>query len=159
MSVELLRSAHCVGESNLHLQLTPAFRCDVFEDALARILVRDYALAQARIKGFEIAAIGFGIDHVHMFITNWKNFSPAKLAQLLKGFTSRMMRKHHRDVIKKHLWGKKFWSGGYFYRTVGAVNAETVRRYVDESQEYPVSSSELAAGAAQKKLLEFVTPN
>jgi REP element-mobilizing transposase RayT len=32
------------------------------------------------------------------------------------------------------LWGKKFWSSGYFHRTVGVVTAETVRRYVKESQ-------------------------
>ena len=136
----------------MHLQITPAFRQDIFEDELTCILVRDYMLAQARRKGFEITAIGFGDDHVHVFITKWKNFAPAKLAQLIKGFTSRMMRKHHLDLFKDKLWRDMFWSGGYFARTVGAVNADTVKYYVEESQEYSYAGSGLSE---QRKLIEF----
>ena len=150
MKIELIRSSHSVGESNLHLQFTPAFRKAVFEDELMRILVRDYFLAQAKLKGFEITAMGFGNDHVHLFVHNWKNFSIALLAKLLKGFTSRMMRKHHWNLFRKDLYGKKFWSAGYFYRTVGAVNAETVKRYVAESQDYRVQMK-----ARQNTLLQF----
>jgi putative transposase len=148
--IELFRSSHSVTETNMHLQLTPAFRQDVFVDELMRILLRDYMLAQAMRKGFEITAIGLGDEHVHVFITKWKNFAPAKLAQLLKGFTSRMMRQHHSDLFKDKLWGDKFWSGGYFCRTVGAVNAETVKHYVEESQEYKVDMK-----ARQKTLIQF----
>jgi len=106
MKIELTRSSHSVGETNLHLQFTPAFRQWIFEVELTRILVRDYFLAQARRKKFEITAIGFGDDHVHLFVTNWKNYSPAKLAQLLKGFVSRMMREHQYDLFKRYLYGK-----------------------------------------------------
>ncbi|MEK6963628.1 MAG: transposase [Nanoarchaeota archaeon] len=44
------------------------------------------------------------------------------------------MRKHHKNLFKDQLWGDKFWSSGYFYRTVGAVNSETVKRYIEEGQ-------------------------
>lgn len=159
MKIELIRSSHSVGETNLHLQVTPAFRRWIFEDELTRILVRDYFLAQSRRKKFEITAIGFGNDHVHLFVSNWKNYSPAKLAQLLKGFVSRMMREHHYDLFKRYLYGKKFWSGGYFYRTVGSVNATTVKRYVEQSQEYGYKESELHEAKTQKKLIEFLTNN
>jgi len=148
--IELLRSSHSVTETNLHLQITPAFRQDVLRDEIVRVLVRDYALAEARKWGFVISAMGFGPDHLHVFITNWKNFAPAKLAQLLKGYTSRMMRLHHRDLFRDKLYGDKFWSGGYFARTVGAVNADTVKRYVEESQEYKVSMK-----ISQKSLIQF----
>lgn len=150
MSIELLKSVHCVGEANLHLQFTPAFRQDVFADVLIRILMRDYMLYQAKRKGFTISALGFGDDHFHVFVTQWKNFSPAKLAQLLKGFTARQMRKHHRELFGNKLWGNKFWSGGYFYRTVGAVNTETVKHYVADSQEYRADVNNM-----QRTLIEF----
>jgi len=148
--IELIRSSHSVTETNMHMQFTPAFRRDVFQDEIVRILMRDYMLAQAKRKKFEITALGFGDDHVHVFVTKWKNFAPAKLAQLIKGFTSRMMRKHHRDMFADKLYGDKFWSGGYFARTVGAVNADTVKRYVEESQEYKVEIK-----ARQKTLIQF----
>ena len=152
MKDELIRGSHSVGESNLHLQLTPAYRQDVFGDELVRILTRDYILAAARMHRFEISAMGFGEDHAHIFVANWKNFSVAKLAQLLKGFSSRMMRKFHSDLFADKLYGRKFWSAGYFYRTVGAVNSETVKKYVAESQEYGYKGSELSG---QSKLIEF----
>lgn len=148
--IELISGSHSVTETNLHLQFTPAFRREVFEDGLVRILVRDYALAQAKRIGFEITAMGFGDDHLHVFIIKWKNFAPAKLAQLVKGFTSRMMRKHHWDLFRDKLYGNKFWSGGYFARTVGAVNAATVKRYVAESQEYRTEIK-----ARQRNLIQF----
>ena len=150
MRIELIRGSHSVTETNMHLQVTPAFRQDVFEDELMRVLVRDYALAQAKRKGFEISALGFGDDHLHIFITKWKNFSPAKLAQLIKGFVSRMMRQHHWGLFRNKLYGDKFWSGGYFARTVGAVNADTVKRYVEESQKYKADIK-----SRQKTLIQF----
>jgi putative transposase len=150
MTVEMLRSAHSVGESNLHLQFTPAYRRDVFSQEIVRILTRDYILAASKRMKIEILAIGFGDDHVHVFIRNWKNFSIVAAAKRLKGFSSRMMRKHHFELFCAKLYKKKFWSAGYFYRTVGVVNASTVERYVKESQQYSYEKSD-----AQKKLIEF----
>lgn len=152
MNVELISGSHSVGEANLHLQLTPAYRKDIFRDDAVRILTRDYLLSAARRHKFEITAIGFGYEHTHLFVANWKNYSVAKLAQLLKGFSSRMMRKFHRDLFSEDLWGKKFWSAGYFYRTVGAVNSATVKKYVAESQDYGYKGSELTK---QRNLIEF----
>ena len=134
MTVELIRSSHSVGEANYHLQFTAAYRRQVFADPATRVLTRDYLLAGAARHGITVAAIGFGPDHVHLFTVGCKNHSPARAAAILKGFSSRMMRKNHRDLFSHLLWGRKFWTGGYFYRTVGAVNAATVERYVEEGQ-------------------------
>ena len=135
MATELARSAHSVGESNLHLQITPAYRRDVFADPLVRELTVSYLLQKAQNLNIHVAAIECGPDHAHLFITNWKNYSPAELARQLKGYSSFMMRTGHQELFEDKLWGKKFWSAGYFYRTVGAVNAETVKRYIQEGQE------------------------
>ena len=56
------------------------------------------------------------------------------LARELKSYASRKMRKDHSYLFCNQLWGKKFWSAGYFHRIVGVVTAEMVRRYVKESQ-------------------------
>ena len=152
MKVELISGSHSIGETNLHLQFTPAYRKGIFQGEAVRILTRDYMIAAARKYRFDIAAIGFGGDHVHVFVVKWKNFSVAKLAQLLKGFSSRMMRKFHKDLFEAFLWGNKFWSAGYFYRTVGAVNSATVEKYVAESQDFGYKGSEIPK---QRSLIEF----
>lgn len=131
---ELVRSAHSVGEFNGHLILTPAYRRRIFRDPLVRELTLVYLLEKAKSLGISIPAIEFGPDHAHLFIANWRRYAPAQLAQLLKGYSSYMMRKGHAALFEHLLWGKKFWSGGYFFRTVGAVTGDTVKHYIEESQ-------------------------
>ena len=134
MANELRSSGHTVGETNLHLQFTPAYRRDIFAHPLVRELTVAYLLTRAKQMHIEIAAIECGPDHVHLFAKHWKNWSIPILAGQLKTYTSRMMRKGHASLFNDKLWGKKFWSGGYFHRTVGVVTAETVKRYITEGQ-------------------------
>ena len=150
---EFVSASHSVGEANYHIQLTPAYRREIFADDAVRILTRDYLLAAASRHGIAVVSIGFGPDHVHVFVSACKNYGPSQVAFLLKGFSSYMMRRYHRSFFKDKLYGKKFWSSGYFYRTVGAVSADTVKKYVEESQQSHWSRAEKSN--VQKSLIEF----
>ena len=127
-------SEHCVGESNWHIQLTPAFRQDIFLDQLTRELTVAYLLEAAKSLGIHVGAIECGPDHIHLFLQETRKVSVVFAMQKLKGYSSYEMRKGYSDLFKKKLWGKKFWSGGYFYQTVGAVTAATVKKYVEDGQ-------------------------
>lgn len=134
MANELRSSGHTVGETNLHLQFTPAFRRDIFVDDLVRELTVAYIAQRAQELRVTLAAIECGKDHVHLFVSNWKNYAVSTLAGLLKSYSARMMNKGHKQLFQDKLWGGRFWSSGYFHRTVGAVNSETVKRYITEGQ-------------------------
>lgn len=134
MGKELRRSSHTVGESNLHLQFTPAYRRDIFVDRLVRELTVAYLVERAQQLGVTVSAIDCGPDHIHLFVEHWKNYAIVALARELKSHASRKMRQGHLHLFRHKLWGKKFWSEGYFHRTVGVVTAETVKQYVKESQ-------------------------
>ena len=134
MKAELRSSGHTVGETNLHLQFTPAYRRDIFVDDLVRELTVGYLVQRAREMHVTVAAIECGPDHLHVFVKDWKNWKIPVLAGQLKTYVSRMMRKGHAYLFHDKLYGDKFWSSGYFHRTVGAVTAETVKRYITEGQ-------------------------
>ncbi len=134
MKSELRHSAHTVGESNLHLQFTPAYRRDIFRSTLTRELTIAYLVERAQQLNVHVAAIDCGPDHIHLFVEDWKNWAIAALARELKSYASRNMRMHHACLFSDKLWGRKFWSAGYFHRTVGIVTKETVKKYVKESQ-------------------------
>ena len=134
-NVELVKYAHTVGESGIHLQFTPAYRREVFGNPKVRKLLKLYLESKTEQMGVVLAGIGFGPEHLHLFVCGFKNYSIADLARHLKEFTSRMMRKNHWNLFKDQLWGKKFWSSGYFHRTVGAVTSETMEFYVKHSQD------------------------
>ena len=152
MENDLRSSGHTLGETNLHLQFTPAYRRAVFSEPLARELTIAYIIQRAQEMHIQIAAIECGPDHLHLFVRHWKNWSIPILAGQLKTYSSRMMRKGHSALFSDKLWGKKFWSCGYFHRTVGAVTAETVKCYITEGQKKHWVQSE---NKKQKTLLNY----
>jgi putative transposase len=152
MKNELRHSSHTVGETNLHLQFTPAYRRDIFRDPLARELTIAYIVERALQLKVKVSAIDCGPDHIHLFVEDWKNYAIKDLARELKMHSSRKMRKGHSALFSAKLWGEKFWSAGYFHRTVGVVTAETVRRYVKESQKKHWEQRQLPS---QKTLLNY----
>src|SRR3989339_1669327 len=106
MANELRHSAHTVGETNLHLQFTPAYRRDIFREPLARELTIAYLVERAQQLKVHVAAIDCGPDHIHLFVEDWKNYSIKDLARELKMYASRKMRKGHWYLFHNKLWGK-----------------------------------------------------
>jgi len=151
MANELRTSAHSVSECNLHLQFTPAYRKPIFENWLVRELTSAYMVMKAREMGVEISALEFGPEHTHIFVRECIKYAPCEIVRRLKGYSSRMMRKEHKYLFSNMLWGKKFWSGGYFCRTVGVVTTETVKKYIEESQKKHWTQRD------QKTLLHYTT--
>lgn len=134
MSETYKSSGHCVGESNWHFKFTPAYRQDIFADGLVRELTVAYLLEAAHELNVKISAIECGPDHIHMFLQETRKVSVVEAVHKLKGYSSRMMRKRHYALFRHKLWGKKFWSGGYFFQTVGMVTAESVKEYIEKGQ-------------------------
>jgi len=83
MKTILRSSAHTVGESNLHLQFTPAYRRDIFANDLVRELTIAYLLERSKQLKVFVSAIDCGQDHIHLFVEHWKNWSIADLVREL----------------------------------------------------------------------------
>ncbi len=132
---ELTLSSHAVGESNFHIQFTPAYRQDIFQDSIVSELTLVYIMEKLKQFKVQLIAYNCGPDHLHLFVSNVRWISEIELVRQVKGFSSYMMRKHHKELFRAKLWGKKFWSEGHFYRSVGAVNKETMKHYIEECQE------------------------
>ena len=135
MKIEICSYSHAVGEFNYHIQLTPAYRREIFENEKVTKLVMAYLSSKADELKVKIVEIRGGPDHFHIFIANCKNIAPCKLIQYLKGFSSRMMRKNHLSLFRHLLWRDKFWSEGYFCRSIGATTTGAVEFYIKHSQD------------------------
>ena len=130
----LVRTSSSVGESNLHLQITPAYRQDIFADRQVWEFVLIYMKEKLKKMNVILLTAECGKDHAHIFLANWKNYTIPYIVQQIKGFSSYMMRKYHENLVIGKLYGKKFWSEGYFYRTVGMVTKESTKFYIEKSQ-------------------------
>lgn len=127
--------AHSKGLSPAHFQFTPAHRRDIFTDDEVKSEIIDNFRKDAEKLGVSIEAMGFGPDHVHPYLKRWKNHAIPKLAQQFKGHSSRVAGDKHRDRIEAKLWGKKFWTSGYFFETVGRIKPGDIEWYVFKGQQ------------------------
>ena len=69
-------------------------------------------------------------DHVHMLVSCPPKLAPAKLVQSIKGRSSRKLQQEF-PRLRKQYWGQHLWARGYFCATVGAVDEETIKAYIE----------------------------
>src|SRR3989344_4580403 len=150
MENELIVSGHAIGESNFHIQLTPAYRQHIFVDEQIAELTLAYIIEKLAELKVVLVAYNYGPDHLHIFVANVRFIGEIELVRQIKGFSSYMMRKGHWELFKHKLWGDKFWSEGHFYRSVGMVTKETMTHYIEECQEKHWDKTK-----EQKSLIEY----
>ena len=85
--------------------------------------------------GLEIWAVEVMPEHVHLFVSAPPKFSPAEIVRLFKGITSRRL-KEEIESLRRQYWGKNAtrWAEDYSVGSAGHVSAETIQRYIEESQ-------------------------
>ena len=85
------------------------------------------------MNGWWIGKVNVQQDHVHILIQLNPRDSVAESVRVLKGGTSKVLRKEFPE-LEEFLWGDSFWSDGYFAETVGKVEEEVLRKYIDEQR-------------------------
>ena len=83
----------------------------------------------------EIVEQECGIDHIHILFRAKPTLDITKFINLLKGRSSRELRKKYRDFLKDKLWGDNFWSPSYFLATTGNVTVDILKEYVETQRE------------------------
>ncbi len=122
-----------VYDLGLHVVWCPKYRRPVLG---GRVVVRLEELIRARAeeRGWEIIALEVMPDHVHLFVKHGPKASASYVANQFKGFTSRVLRAEF-PHLKTRL--PTLWSSSYFAASVGAVSADTVRKYIETQWERP----------------------
>lgn len=76
-------------------------------------------------------------DHVHLLLSYPPKLSVSKLAQYLKGKTSRKMLQEYSE-LRKTLWGSHIWARGYFAMSTGNVTDKVIEDYIRRQEEEPL---------------------
>ena len=120
---------HTKHRLRVHLVWIPKYRKRVLKGKIA-IRLRGLLYEGCRMNRWWISKISIQEDHVHVLMQIQPKDSLAKVVQILKGATSRVIRKEYPE-LEEFLWGDSFWADGYFAETVGKVEEEAVRKYID----------------------------
>ena len=131
--MELYSFNRSYGQNAQHFVFCPKYRRDIFADPEVKQGCEQILREIAQTYKLRIYEMQVMPDHVHLFVEIPPTTSVAKALQLLKGISSRELRKRYPQIQKK-LWGKHFWSPGKFHRSVGNVTADTIQHYIAQSQ-------------------------
>lgn len=80
----------------------------------------------------DIVELELPIDHIHMVIRSEPKVSPSRVMQIIKSISAREFFKMYPDIKRRYFWGGKLWTQSYFVETIGNVNDEVIRKYVQE---------------------------
>lgn len=127
------RGPHTIFDIKYHLVWTTKYKKPILTGRIG-VRVRDLIREICDTNSVQIIRGHVSKDHIHIFISVPPQLSIAKLAQYLKGKTSRKILMEN-PKLNRSFWGKHFWSRGYFAATSGTITDETVMEYIQNQDE------------------------
>lgn len=127
---ELLKSYHKVFKIKYHFVFCIKYRKDLFTEEKYVESVKDICKGLDERYSMKFETMGFDEDHVHFMLQSVPKYSASQIFRLVKSITAIKLFEKHPD-LKKELLGGEFWSDGGYVGTVGeGVNAELIRKYI-----------------------------
>ena len=130
--VEYRTSAHAVFDIKYHFVWITKYRYKILRGRVAE-RARDLLRQICQARGAVIVRGAISPDHIHMLVSCDPVLSPAKLVQYMKGRSSRKLQDEFPELRKRY-WGQQLWARGYFCASVGAVDEETIRKYIEDQK-------------------------
>ena len=128
------RSDNAVFLLNYHLVIVVKYRKQLFTyDAIVQDL-KQLVEQVANKHGITVISQECGTDHIHILFKCKPTTNLTLFVNTLKGYTSRMLRELHVDLIKPLLWGDALWSPSYFLATAGNVSLDTLVQYINNQR-------------------------
>lgn len=115
-----------------HFVWIPKYRRKVLTGAVEKEL-KSLIFECASKYEWTILALETDLDHVHCFVSAPPRWSPALIANHLKGYTSKFLREKFPD-LKRKCGKEQLWTQAYYVGTAGSVSQEVIRRYIADCQ-------------------------
>jgi putative transposase len=130
--LEYRTSAHAVFDIKYHFVWITKYRYKILRGRVAE-RARDLLRQICQARGAVIVRGAVSPDHIHMLVSCEPGLAPAKLVQYLKGRSSRRLQDEFPELRKRY-WGQHLWARGYFCASVGAVDEETIKKYIENQK-------------------------
>lgn len=127
--VEYKKGSHTIYDIKYHFVWVTKYRYRIIEKRMG-IRLRELIRQGCENIGITIIKGNVGKDHIHLLLSCPTNIAPSKIAQYLKGRSSKLIQDEFPELKKKY-WGQHLWASGYFCGTVGSVTEETIKEYIE----------------------------
>lgn len=123
---------HTRWNCTYHIVFIPKYRRKIMYGQVKRDIV-DILKKLCEMKQIQLIDWKVCVDHVHMYVGIPPKYSISEIMSYLKGKSPLMLFDRHPEYRSRG--DKHFWARGYFVVSVGNVNEETIREYIQNQEE------------------------
>jgi putative transposase len=81
---------------------------------------------------FKIENMESDQDHIHLLISARPDISPSQISKVIKQKTSYALWQNYEIDLRKQFWKKNtFWTRSYFINSIGSVDKEVIKNYIN----------------------------
>ena len=124
--------AHTKYNCTYHIVFIPKYRRKVMYGKIGKEIGEILSMV-CKITGIELIRGGVCPNHVHMYVAIPSKMSILEVMSKVKGKSALMIFDCHPEYRDKY--GRHFWARGYYVETIGQVNEETIKNYIEEQEE------------------------
>ena len=129
--MDILNASHTRYNIQYHFVWIVKYRKDLLYDEAMQKKLRKIIEEISERYWFIVVTLATDGNHVHLFLRAAPRYSPAKIMNLIKGISARLMFKEFPD-LRKLLWGGEFWGDGYYAATVGdGITIDIIKNYIE----------------------------
>ena len=132
MPEDYQKTSHAVYDIKYHIIWITKYRYKILGGGISRRL-RELIRQGCEARNITIVSGNISKDHIHPLLSCPPSMAPSKIVQYLKGRSSRLLQDEFPE-LKKRYWGQHLWGGGYFCATVGSVDEETIKNYIENQE-------------------------
>lgn len=127
MEKQYRRKNTSVSMINYHLVFCPRYRRKIFLIDGLEARFKELVVQICKQNQFDILALECQIDHCHLFVNVPPDISAARVVQIIKANTARVLLKEFSTLSRM----PNLWTRSYFASTAGDVSSETIKRYIE----------------------------
>ena len=124
--------AHSRYNCTYHIVFIPKYRRKVMFGKLRKD-VGEILGKVCKMEGVTILKAATLPEHVHMYVSMPPKLNVSKTIGRIKGKSALMIFDRHPEYRDRN--NRHFWERGYYCETVGNVNEETIKQYIQEQYE------------------------
>jgi putative transposase len=126
------KEAHTTYNVNYHFVWIPKYRRQILREKNLKRILEEIIRGQAESRDWIPLAFEVQPDHIHFFVSVPPKVAPSYVMNIIKGNSSRQIRRIFPDLIQKYKLGGSLWADGFFVSTAGYISEDKVKRYIDE---------------------------
>mgnify|MGYP001564154227 CR=1 FL=1 len=130
------KTSHARYDLWYHLVWCTKYRKRIFLNPHVREKVKTIFKTIASHYDIEFGELNLLSDHVHFSISAPPRIAPARIVQILKSVSTKLIFQEFPALRTTEYWGGEIWAGGYFIRSVGqGITKQQIDKYVREQSE------------------------